>query len=172
MRVNKLTDKKFTDTILKIKFIAFDFDGVFTDNKVHVQENGVEFVTCNRSDGLGLQKIWSLGIKTCIVSTESNPVVSARSKKLKIECFQNIHNKKQCIEEICQTYGIHSSELAFVGNDINDIPAFQIAGLRIGVSDCHSDIIPFIDCLTEKPGGRGAVREICDYFAKLKAKNK
>ena len=80
-------DPILQETIQKIRLVAFDFDGVFTDNMVYVLQDGSEAVRCNRSDGIGLQKLKKLGIETVIISTESNPVVSARAAKLKIRCF-------------------------------------------------------------------------------------
>ncbi len=77
------------DLLAKIRLVAFDFDGVFTDNMVYVLEDGTEAVRCFRSDGLGLQKLKNLGIETVIISTEANPVVTARARKLKIRCIQN-----------------------------------------------------------------------------------
>ena len=76
--------------IRKIRLIAFDFDGVFTDNMVYVLQDGSEAVRCNRSDGIGLQKLNKLGIKTVIISTESNPVVSARAQKLKFHWMKSL----------------------------------------------------------------------------------
>jgi len=162
-----LDNEQFKNTIQSIKLIVFDFDGVFTDNRVHVQENGAELVSCWRGDGIGLQKLRLINVKTCIVSTEKNKVVSARAKKLNVECYQGVDDKRECIKQICNKYDIKFSQTAFVGNDINDIPGFELVGFKIGVSDCHYDILPFIDCQTLMPGGRGAVREICDLFAKL-----
>ena len=88
------------DLFAKIRLVAFDFDGVFTDNMVYVLEDGTEAVRCFRSDGLGLQKLKKLGIETVIISTEANPVVSARARKLKIRCIQNCQDKRAVLEEI------------------------------------------------------------------------
>ena len=84
-----IEDPKLKERFRKIRLVAFDFDGVFTDNMVYVFENGSEAVRCFRSDGIGLQKLKQLGIETAIISTESNPVVSARARKLKIRCFNS-----------------------------------------------------------------------------------
>jgi 3-deoxy-D-manno-octulosonate 8-phosphate phosphatase KdsC-like HAD superfamily phosphatase len=82
------------EIIGRIRLIAFDFDGVFTDNMVYVFENGTEAVRCFRSDGIGLHKLKKLGIDTVIISTEANPVVSARARKLKIHCIQDCQDKR------------------------------------------------------------------------------
>lgn len=157
-----------SDLLSKVSLIAFDFDGVFTDNTVYVNQDGVEAVRCWRSDGLGLSRLPSVGVKAFIVSTETNPVVSTRAQKLKLPCRQNVEDKAEAILAICQELGISPQETMFVGNDINDIPAFQSVGLPVAVADAHPDVYPYVLYRTQKPGGFGAVREICDlvYHAK------
>ena len=113
-------DPLLQETIRKNRLVAFDFDGVFTDNMVYVLQDGLEAVRCNRSDGIGLQKLKKLGVETVIISTESNPVVSARAQKLKIRCFQNCEDKRKTLESVARELGISLDEVAFVGNDIND----------------------------------------------------
>ena len=147
-----------------LRAVVFDFDGVFTDNSVTVDQNGVESVRCWRSDGLGLSRIRELGIKTLIISTEANPVVSVRARKMKTECVQGVEDKVAVIVAWCAKAGIPLSHVAFVGNDINDIPAFKKVGLPIGVADSYEEISPFIKYLTRTPGGHGAVREVCDLI--------
>lgn len=155
----------FTNQDLKsIKLIGFDFDGVFTDNTVFVQEDGSESVRCWRSDGLGLSKIKSLGIEICIISTEINPVVSMRAQKLDIPCLQNIENKADAIIGLSKKLNISLEHSMFVGNDINDIAAFEAVGISIGVADSHHSINSFIDYKLKTAGGFGAVREICDLI--------
>jgi len=150
--------------IRKIRLVAFDFDGVFTDNMVYVFEDGSEGVRCFRGDGIGLQKLKKLGIETVIISTESNPVVSARARKLKIRCLQNCQDKGSALEKITQEKGISLDEVAFVGNDINDQACLKCVGLPIVVKDAHQEVIPLAVYRTKNPGGYGAVREICDLF--------
>jgi len=147
-----------------LRAVVFDFDGVFTDNSVTVDQNGVESVRCWRSDGLGLSRIRELGIKTLIISTEANPVVSVRAGKMKTECLQGVEDKAATIVAWCAEVGIPLSHVAFVGNDINDIPALKKVGLPIGVADSYEEISPFIKYLTRTPGGYGAVREVCDLI--------
>jgi len=147
-----------------IELVGFDFDGVFTDNTVYVQDDGKESVRCWRSDGLGLSRLRDIGIKTYIISTEKNPVVTKRAEKLNIPCVQDIQNKADAILKICSDKEIAPNHVMFVGNDINDIPAFQVVGIPIGVADSDSSIDSFITHRLSKPGGYGAVREICDLI--------
>ena len=149
-----------------IRLIAFDFDGVFTDNTVFVSEDGTETVRCFRSDGIGLQKLKKLGIETVIISTEANPVVSARARKLKIRCIQNCQDKHAVLKDIAQEKNITLEEVAFVGNDINDLPCLECVALPIVVQDAYQDVVSIALYQTKRPGGHGAVREICDLFEK------
>lgn len=150
------------DLLLTVRLIAFDFDGVFTDNSVYVTQDGIESVRCWRSDGLGLERLRSIGIETLIISTEINPVVMARAQKLKLPCKQGVQDKAAEILATCEDLQIDPQQTMFVGNDINDIPAFQSIGIPVGVADSYPEIYPYILCRTQKPGGLGAVREICD----------
>ena len=165
-------DPILMEKIHKIRLVAFDFDGVFTDNMVYVFQDGSEAVRCNRSDGIGLQKLKKLGIEAVIISTESNPVVSARAQKLKIRCFQNCEDKSQTLENIAREFGISLNEVAFVGNDINDQPCLNHVGLPIVVQDAHLDVIPLAAFCTKKRGGSGAVREVCDLFEQVLIKDR
>lgn len=159
-------DYKVKDLIHKIRLVAFDFDGVFTDNMVYVLQDGTEAVRCNRGDGIGLQKLTKLGLETVIISTESNPVVSARARKLKIRCLQDCQDKQAVLENITQELNISLDEVAFIGNDVNDLACLTKVGLPIVVNDAHPDVVAIARYQTRNSGGYGAVREICDLFAK------
>ncbi|MFA7279378.1 MAG: HAD hydrolase family protein [Sterolibacterium sp.] len=147
-----------------IRLVAFDFDGVFTDNSVYVTQEGIESVRCWRSDGIGLSRLRANGVEVLILSTEVNPVVSVRAKKLKTECRAGIEDKAATIIDYCREKGIDPALAAFVGNDINDIPAFKAVGLPIAVSDAYPEIFPHVLYRTRALGGTGAVREVCDLI--------
>ena len=152
------------EIIRRIRLIAFDFDGVFTDNMVLVFQDGTEAVRCFRSDGIGLQKLKKLGIESVIISTEANPVVSARANKLKIRCIQDCQDKRAALNDIARELNITWEEIAFVGNDINDLACLESVALPIVVQDAYQEVVPFALYRTQRPGGHGAVREICDLF--------
>ncbi len=162
-------DLSLSDRIRATRLVAFDFDGVFTDNTVYVTEDGSEAVRCYRGDGIGLRKLERAGVSTIIISTETNPVVTARSRKLKIRCVQGCENKGAALEALVAEMGISLAQVAFVGNDINDLPCLTSVGLPIVVQDAHPDVIPHARYRTETSGGRGAVREICDLFERVLA---
>lgn len=150
-----------------IRLIAFDFDGVFTDNMVYVLEDGSEAVRCSRSDGLGLQNLRRMGIETLILSTERNPVVSARARKLGIRCVQGCEDKGVVLGAAVREMGLSMKQVAFVGNDVNDIECLTKVGLPMVVRDAHPDVVSYALFQTRAQGGRGAVREICDLFKEV-----
>ena len=155
------------ERIRAIRLVAFDFDGVFTDNTVYVLRDGSEMVRCFRGDGLGLRKLEQAGIETVIISTETDPVVSARSRKLGIRCIQGCEDKKGALETIVKEMGISMAQVAFLGNDINDLSCLTSVGLPMVVQDAHPDVLPHAQYQTIRQGGHGAVREICDLFERL-----
>lgn len=148
-----------------IRLVAFDFDGVFTDNMVYVLEDGREAVRCSRADGIGLRALERLGILPVILSTETNRVVAARAAKLKIRCVHGLEDKLGSLVSLAGEMGIELSECAFVGNDVNDAACLRAVGLPIVVQDAHPDVLGLARFKTETRGGYGAVREVCDWFA-------
>lgn len=165
IQLNKDFNKLSPEQCIHVtRLVVFDFDGVFTDNMVYVFEDGTEAVRCSRSDGIGLRKLEKAGIKTVIISTEINSVVSVRSKKLGIRCIQGCKDKLAELVEILKEEDLTMEQVAFVGNDINDLPCLACVGLPIVVRDAHPDVIPYATYQTKALGGHGAVREICDLF--------
>lgn len=157
-------DSPLTQAMRHIRMLCFDFDGVFTDNMVYVLEDGAEAVRCSRADGIGLRKLERLGIEPFVVSTESNPVVGARSRKLKVQYIQGCEDKRLAVLTLLEERGLTPEQAGFVGNDVNDLPALQLVGLPIVVQDAHPDVLNIARYRTHLPGGHGAVREICDLF--------
>ncbi len=152
------------DLLTSIRLVAFDFDGVFTDNTVYISQDGIESVRCWRSDGLGLSRLSDVGVQAVIISTETNPVVTARAEKLKLTCKQGVEDKAAEILTICQELQIDPQQTMFVGNDINDINAFKSVGVPVAVADAYPEINLHVVYHTKKPGGFGAVREVCDLI--------
>ena len=128
--MNRLaSDSEVRARMRELRLVAFDFDGVFTDNSVYVAQDGTESVRCVRSDGIGLQALARLGVSTVIISTETNPVVTARSRKLSVRCIQGCEDKRAALDAVVRELGIDLSQAAFVGNDINDIDCLAAVGL-------------------------------------------
>lgn len=152
----------------RIKLIAFDFDGVFTDNRVYVDENGREMVCCWRSDGIGLQKLKEIGVKVVVISLEINPAVEKRCAKLGVECVTSQKNKLDAFKKILERERVLPAEACFVGNDTPDLECMRFAGLSIAPKDSMPEIVREADYITKNSGGRGAVREICDMIYEAK----
>ena len=148
----------------KIKLIIFDFDGVFTDNTVIVNEKGEEAVVCNRWDGFGILMLKEIGIDILVLSTEKNNVVVKRCDKLGLTCINGCMDKISRLRNEVKKRGLTLDEVAYVGNDINDIDCLKAVGLPIVVADSHKDVLPLGKYKTKICGGKGAVREICEMF--------
>lgn len=155
--------------ILGVRLVVFDFDGVFTDNMVYVFQDGTEAVRCSRGDGLGLAHLREAGIETVIVSTEPNPVVSARADKLRMRCIQGCGDKLSTLVDLAGELDLEMESIAFVGNDVNDLDCLRAVGLPIVVADAHDDLANLAAYRTRTAGGQGAVREVCDLLTKAHA---
>jgi len=110
-----------------IELLVLDFDGVLTNNLVHVLDDGREAVTCSRSDGMGLERLRARGIKVVVLSKETNPVVSSRCKKLNLTCYQGVEDKAAVFETIVSEQGATLDRTVYVGNDVNDLECMRLA---------------------------------------------
>jgi len=158
------------DELARVRLVIFDFDGVFTDNAVWIDEDGRELVRCTRADGIGLKKLKALGVATAVLSSEVNPVVRARAAKLQIRCEHSHEDKTKAFADLVAEHGCEMQHVAYVGNDINDLPCLVGAGIPIVVADAHPDVMKYAKLVTQKPGGHGAVREVCDRIAAARAR--
>ena len=151
-----------------IHTVAFDFDGIFTDNKVWVDQEGREIVRCDRGDGLAFDLIRAyrqhgkLNAEFFILSKESNPVVLARARKLKLDCHHNIRDKLTFMQEYLSTRFPLSPDsfagLVYLGNDLNDLPLMRHAGYAVVPADAHSKVRAIAHLILEQRGGEGFVR--------------
>lgn len=151
----------------EIDLIIYDFDGVMTDNRVLVSQYGKEAVFVNRSDGLAVKIIKNMGIEQMIVSTEANPVVGARAKKLGIPFLQSVNNKKEMIEKHLKKNNIDVKKTVFIGNDINDKDVMKYVGWPIAPADAHKDIRKIAKITLSTKGGYGVVRELLDRLSEV-----
>jgi len=147
-----------------ISGIVFDFDGVFTNNKVIVHEDGGESVICCRSDGLGISQLKTLNIPLLVLSKEKNPVVQVRCKKLEIPYKQNISEKITVLKEWLQENTLNSANVIYVGNDVNDLSCMQYVGCGIAVGDAYPEVKASAKIILTATGGNGAIRELCDLI--------
>lgn len=152
------------DRLRQIRGIAFDFDGVFTDNRVYVMQNGEEAVVCDRSDGMGIAMLRKAVIPMVVISTERNPVVSVRCKKLQLEVRQGVDDKLPALRAWAADQGLTIDQIAFIGNDVNDVECLRGAGLGVVVADAYPVAVEVADLQLDRDGGRGAVREFADQI--------
>lgn len=166
-------DPKIIAKAKKIKFIGFDFDGVFTDGKVIVRQDENESVVCSRRDGLGFDMLKKAGIECRIISKEANPVVAARAKKLRIPYHQGIVSgqKLTIFKESIEQLGIKPTEAAYMADDVNDLPTLRFAGLSIGVADAHPQVRKIVDVITLSKGGHHAIREAIEIILMAQGKD-
>jgi YrbI family 3-deoxy-D-manno-octulosonate 8-phosphate phosphatase len=150
--------------VQRIKLVVFDFDGVFTDNRVYVDENGKEMVCCWRSDGIGLDKLKEVGIKIFVVSSEVNPVVQKRCKKLGVDCVVGTKDKLRILKNLLRRQNLSSGEVCFVGNDLPDLECLKYVGFPVAIRGSDEKVLKVAKYITKKEGGAGAVREICDLI--------
>jgi D-sedoheptulose 7-phosphate isomerase len=148
----------------KVELIVFDFDGVFTNNKVYVNQDGVESVVCDRGDGLGIQMLKEAGIPMFILSTETNPVVSARANKLSIPVEFGCENKEVFLKDYFKRNNISRKNVIYVGNDLNDLNAMRLVAFSVAPADSHQEILHEATLVLKKPGGHGFVREFVEYL--------
>ena len=146
----------------RVRFAVFDFDGVFTDNRVWVNERGEEALAFSRSDGLGLRRLDDVGVRYMIVSMEQNPIVGARAQKLQVDCLQGITDKLTVVKERSADAGVSLEETAFVGNDINDADCLRAVGCPVVPADAWPEVKPLARWILTRGGGGGCVREFCD----------
>jgi N-acylneuraminate cytidylyltransferase len=143
--------------------IVFDFDGVMTDNRVITDQHGNESVACDRSDGMGIALLRKAGYKLAVLSTEVNPVVSVRCKKLGVECWQGLGDGKLAVFlDWCQQQGLPPEKVIYVGNDVNDLECLEACGCGVVPADAYAAAKAVAKIVLENSGGCGAVRELCD----------
>ncbi len=149
----------------KVKMIVMDFDGVLTDNRVWVDENGKEAVAAYRSDSLGLALLRGrAGIEPLVISKETNPVVTKRCQKMNVPVLQGIDQKANALKKVLQEKRIKPAEVIYVGNDVNDLECFPVVGFAAAPADAEKSVLMSADLVLTRKGGHGAVREICDLL--------
>jgi len=144
--------------------LVMDFDGVLTDDRVLVLEDGREGVVCHRGDGMGLELLRGLPVKVAVLSRERNPVVAARCRKLEIEYRQGLLDKVTVLDAWLAENGVAATDTVFVGNDVNDLGCMARVGCAVAVADARPEVLRAADLRLTRPGGHGAIREITDLL--------
>ncbi|MFG3248422.1 cytidylyltransferase domain-containing protein [Streptomyces sp. NPDC048187] len=151
-------------TAADIDAVVLDFDGTQTDDRVLIDSDGREFVSVHRGDGLGIAALRRSGLTMLILSTEVNPVVAARARKLKLPVLHGIDRKDLALKQWCADQGIAPDRVLYVGNDVNDLPCFALVGWPVAVASAHDAVRGAARAVTTVPGGEGAVREIATWL--------
>ncbi len=169
MRKSQSYDKTNLAVLSQISLLVIDFDGVMTDNKILVDQDGHESVFCHRGDGLGLSLLKKAGVELLVLSTETNPVVSARCRKLQIDCIQSTEDKLSVLKEVAARHSLDHRNIAFIGNDINDIECMEWVEVAIAPSDSVSSVLEIAKFVTAQRGGSGVVRQVADWILTAQA---
>lgn len=150
----------------QVALLVYDFDGVMTDNKVMIDQDGRESVLVNRSDGLAVAEFRKLDVPQFILSTEANPVVLRRAEKLGIPCLNNCADKQAALQDHLQSHKIDSNKVVYCGNDINDLAVMETVGLPVAPADANWRIREIAKYVTRARGGEGVIRELYDLLVR------
>ncbi|GAA3499975.1 N-acylneuraminate cytidylyltransferase [Streptomyces prasinosporus] len=151
-------------TARDVDAVVLDFDGTQTDDRVLIDSEGQEFVSVHRGDGLGIAALRRSGLKMLILSTEQNPVVAARARKLRLPVLHGVDRKDLALKQWCEEQGIAPERVLYVGNDVNDLPCFALVGWPVAVASAHDVVRGAARAVTTLPGGDGAIREIAGWI--------
>jgi 3-deoxy-D-manno-octulosonate 8-phosphate phosphatase (KDO 8-P phosphatase) len=153
--------------LTKIKLLLLDVDGVMTDGRIIYGNDGEEVKAFDVKDGHGLKLIQRAGIKVGIITGRQSKIVEKRATELGIDIvYQGAKVKMEPFEEILESLSLTPEEVAYVGDDVVDLPVMRRVGFAATVADAVDDVKPYADMVSKRCGGRGAVREICDYILK------
>ncbi len=141
-----------------------DFDGVLTDGRVIVSDDGRESVICCRRDGLGIEMLRRAGIDVLILSGETSAVVGVRARKLKVAVIQGVQDKPAELERELARRGVRPADVVYVGDDVNDLECMKRVGCAVAPADAHDDVAAAADVVLGRCGGAGAVRELADMI--------
>ena len=151
-----------SSSLARVRFAVFDFDGVFTDNRVWTNDRGEESIACWRGDAMGLRRLDDVGVEYLILSTEANEAVGARARKVRAACVQGVDDKLPVLREEAERRGVSLADTSFLGNDVNDASCLEAVGLPVVPADAWPEVVPLAQWVLTREGGRGCVREFCD----------
>ena len=155
----------------KIKLLAMDVDGTMTDGNIYISDNGELFKSFSVKDGMGIKIAHDSDIRTAIITGRESAIVTYRARELGItDVYQSIVDKSTVIRELMKKYQLNKDEVAYVGDDINDIPVFSIVGLSFTPSDAVPEAKKKADVVLQSAGGQGAIRECVEYILSDNAK--
>lgn len=151
-----------------VRFAVFDFDGVFSDNRVWTNDRGEESVACFRGDTLGLRRLDEVGVEYLILTSETNDAVAARARKMRADCIKGIEDKLPVLYAEVERRGVSLAETSYLGNDVNDAECLAVVGLPVVPADAWAEVVPLARLVLTRDGGHGCVREFCDAVWRAK----
>ncbi|MBB3191641.1 KdsC family phosphatase [Halomonas cerina] len=158
-----LLDPQLVDRLRRLRLLALDVDGVLTDGRLYFQADGIEIKAFHTHDGHGIKLLQRAGIQVVLITGRDSPIVSRRAAALGVvHVMQGVEKKLPALQQLCTRLDLDLEQVAFCGDDMPDVGAMKRAGIGISVPGAPSYIRKHADWVTERPGGHGAVREICD----------
>ena len=155
------------DRLARVRLLILDVDGVMTDGRIILDGQGEETKNFHVRDGQGLNLLIRAGIEVVIISGRQSRAVEHRAKELGIrEVYQGVKNKVRVLEELIQRKGLEKEQVCCVGDDLPDLPLFREVGISIAVADAVPELLDAATFITKKRGGKGAVREVCEWILK------
>ncbi len=159
------------DRIEPVRLLIMDVDGVLTDGRIVLDDSGNELKFFDVRDGHGIVMLHRIGVESAIITGRSSKVVERRAKELGITyVYQGIHDKLEAYEELKRRVGLEDREIAYVGDDVVDMPVMARVGFAVAVADAHPEVIKIAHYVTNAKGGRGAVREVTELIIREKGK--
>lgn len=156
----ELSTESLTASLQKIKLLALDVDGVLTDGSIYISPAGEVFKGFNAKDGMGISCALRSGLQIAVITGRQSPIVERRCEELGITLLQQgVKDKRLALQQMAQKLGLVREEIAYMGDDLNDIPAFKASGLNLVPADAAIEVMAVADIITKASGGRGAVRE-------------
>ena len=156
----ELSAESLTASLQKIKLLALDVDGVLTDGSIYISPAGEVFKGFNAKDGMGISCALRSGLQIAVITGRQSPIVERRCEELGITLLQQgVKDKRLALQQMAQELGLVREEIAYMGDDLNDIPAFKASGLNFVPADASMEVLAVADIITKASGGRGAVRE-------------
>lgn len=153
------------DKAANIRLVIFDVDGVLTDRKIYFADNGHEYKAFNSHDGFGIKMLLQTGVEVAIITTRRSPVVARRMEELGVtHLYQGYQQKLQALAIIQDSLQLQNEQIAYVGDDLPDLPVMRRVGLAIAVADAAPLLFEYADFKTQAAGGKGAAREVCELI--------
>jgi 3-deoxy-D-manno-octulosonate 8-phosphate phosphatase (KDO 8-P phosphatase) len=167
--MSQISEPELIEKLARIELLVLDVDGVLTDSGLYYTETGEELKKFNSKDGMGIKLAIAAGVEVAVITASASQVVLKRAQKLGIQhTFIDVENKLATLKQLCQKLGIKMDRVVYMGDDVNDLEAMQAVGCPITVADAMPVNKTVAVYVTQKSGGNGAVREICDYLVKAK----